>query len=159
MRYLIFATLVLAACERRDAGRDVSTADTMMDTLGPARDTARSQTMSAVSDRLLGSWTAKGYDAGSTRAQTFTINWTRAPDGSLGGTIAFQGGTQYKVKVVSTGDSTFVYESEPHQSPTLKAQVVTRTQARLVGDTLIGSYEAKPKTGKSLKGSFKATRG
>jgi hypothetical protein len=159
MRYLIFATLVLAACERRDAGRDVSTADTMMDTLGPARDTARSQTMSAVSDRLLGSWSAKGYDAGSTRAQTFTINWTRAPDGSLGGTIAFQGGTQYKVKVVSTGDSTFVYESEPHQSPTLKAQVVTRTQARLVGDTLIGSYEAKPKTGKSLKGSFKATRG
>jgi hypothetical protein len=159
MRYLLFATLVLAACERRDAGRDVSTADTMIDTLGPARDTARSQTMSAVPERLLGSWTAKGYDAGSNRAQPFTINWTRAPDGSLGGTIAFQGGEQYKVKVVSTGDSTFVYESEPHRSPTLKAEVVTRTQARLVGDTLVGTYEAKAKTGKVLKGRFTATRG
>ena len=114
--------------------------------------------MSAVADRLIGSWTAKGYDAGSTRAQTFTIDWTRAPDGSLGGTIAFQGGEQYIVKVVSTGDSTFVYESEPHRSPTLKADVVTRTEARLVGDTLVGSYTAKAQTGKSLKGTFKATR-
>ena len=158
MRYLLCAIIVLAACERRDAGRDVSMSDTLIDTLEPG-DTTRSQTMSAVADRLLGNWKAKGYDAGSNRAQTFTLNWTRAPDGSLGGTIAFQGGTQYKVKVVSTGDSTFVYESEPHQSPTLKAQVVTRTEARLVGDTLIGTYEAKPKTGKSLKGTFKATRG
>jgi hypothetical protein len=155
---LLCAIIVLAACERRDAGRDVATSDTLIDTLEPG-DTTRSQTMSAVADRLLGSWKAKGYDAGSNRAQTFTLNWTRAPDGSLGGTLAFQGGTQYKVKVVSTGDSTFVYESEPHQSPTLKAQVVTRTEARLVGDTLIGTYEAKPKTGKSLKGTFKATRG
>ena len=158
MRYLLCAIIVLAACERRDAGRDVATSDTLIDTLEPG-DTTRSQTMSAVADRLLGNWKAKGYDAGSNRAQTFTLNWTRAPDGSLGGTLAFQGGTQYKVKVVSTGDSTFVYESEPHQSPTLKAQVVTRTEARLVGDTLIGTYEAKPKTGKSLKGTFKATRG
>lgn len=158
MRYLLCAIILLAGCERRDSGREVSMSDTLIDTMR-AGDTTRSQTMSAVADRLLGSWTAKGYDAGSTRAQTFTLNWTRAPDGSLGGTIAFQGGTQYKVKVVSTGDSTFVYESEPHQSPTLKAQVVTRTEARLVGDTLVGSYQAKARTGKVLKGTFKATRG
>ena len=115
--------------------------------------------MTAIPDRLLGSWTAKGYDAGSSTAQPFTINWTRAPDGSMGGTIAFQGGEQYRVKMVSTSDSTFVYESEPHRSPTLKADVVTRTEARLVGDTLVGNYQAKTKTGKVLKGSFKATRG
>jgi hypothetical protein len=160
MRYVLCAVLILAACERRDAARDdVSTLDTTIDTLEAASDTGRSRTMTAVPDRLLGSWTAKGYDAGSTRAQTFTMNWTRAADGSLGGTIAFQGGTQYKVKVVSTSDSTFVYESEPHQSPTLKAQVTTRTEARLVGDTLVGSYQARAKTGKVLKGTFKATRG
>lgn len=159
MRYALLVLLLLPACERRDTTRDVSAADTLIDTLEPATDAAPSQTMTAVPDRLLGSWTAKGYDAGSSRAQTFTINWTRAPDGSLGGTIAFQGGAQYKVKIVSTGDSTFVYESEPHASPTLKAQVVTRTQARLVGDTLVGNYEAKAKTGKVLKGTFKATRG
>jgi len=124
-----------------------------------ARDTARSLTMSAVPDRLLGSWTAKGYDAGSSRAQPFTITWNRSPDGSLAGSVAFQGGEKYNVKMVSTGDSTFVYESEPHQSPTLKAQVVTRTQARLVGDTLTGTYQARAKGGKVLKGRFVATRG
>lgn len=158
MRYALLTILFLTACERRDTTRDVSAADTAIDTVRPA-DAAGPQTMSALPDRLIGSWTAKGYDAGSSRAQPFTINWTRQPDGSLAGTIAFQGGEQYKVKVVSTTDSTFVYESEPHQSPTLKAQVVTRTRARLVGDSLVGSYEAKAKTGKVLKGSFRATRG
>ena len=159
MRHLLIAVLTLAACERRDTARpEVTTTDSVLDTL-EARDKARSQTMTAVPDRLLGSWTAKGYDAGSSRAQPFTMNWTRAPDGSLGGTIAFEGGEQYKVKMVSTTDSTFVYESEPHRSPTLKASVVTRTRARLVGDTLTGSYEAKARGGKVLKGTFKATRG
>jgi hypothetical protein len=162
MRYYLLCTALLSvlACERRNTARDttvtadtVSTGDTMM-----ARDTA-SQTMSAVPDRLLGSWNAKGYDSGSSRAQPFTITWSRSPDGSLAGTVAFQGGEKYNVKVVSTGDSTFVYESEPHQSPTLKAQVVTRTQARLVGDTLTGTYQAKARSGKVLKGTFRATRG
>jgi hypothetical protein len=116
--------------------------------------------MSAVSDRLLGTWNAQGYDAGSKRPQKFTLTWSRAPDGSLAGIIAFQGGVKYNVKVVSTGDSTFVYESEPHRSPTLKAQVVTRTHARLLGDSLSGTYEAKAKAGgKVLRGRFTAKRG
>jgi hypothetical protein len=160
MRYLILTALVLVACERRDTARDISAADSLRtgDTV-MARDTVSPQTMSAVPDRLLGSWTAKGYDSGSSRAQPFTLTWSRTPDGSLAGAVAFQGGEKYNVKIVSTGDSTFVYESEPHQSPTLKAQVVTRTQARLAGDTLTGTYQAKAKGGKVLKGRFIATRG
>jgi len=43
--------------------------------------------------------------------------------------------------------------------PTLKARVVTRTRAKLVGDTLVGSYQAKASGGKVLNGTFKATRG
>jgi hypothetical protein len=162
MRYLLCTALILVACERRDTARDTTTttdsvarSDATADTNAPTS----SQTMSAVPDRLLGSWTAKGYDAGSSRAQPFTMSWTRSPDGSLAGTVSFEGGEKYNVKVVSTGDSTFVYESDPHRSPTLKAQVVTRTQARLVGDTLTGTYEAKAKGGKVLKGRFTATRG
>jgi hypothetical protein len=163
MRYLICTALALSllACERRNTARDTTmTADTVAagDTM-MARDTAAPQTMSAMPDRLLGSWNAKGYDSGSSRAQPFTMTWSRSPDGSLAGTVAFQGGEKYNVKIVSTGDSTFVYESEPHQSPTLKAQVVTRTQAKLVGDTLTGTYQAKAKSGKVLKGTFRATRG
>ena len=80
MRYLLLVLLTLPACERRDTARDVSSTDSIIDTLEPGSDTTRSQAMTAISDRLLGSWTAKGYDAGSNRAQTFTIDWTRAPD-------------------------------------------------------------------------------
>ena len=160
MRYLLCTVLALAACERRDTARDVSAADTTMLADTSDRDTSgRGQTMTALPDRLLGSWKAQGYDAGSSRAQPFTITWTRAPDGSLTGNIAFEGGEQYDVKVVSTTDTLIVYESEPHRSPTLKAQVVTRTQARIVGDTLVGSYTARAgKGGKTLKGTFRATR-
>jgi len=162
MRYLITTATVLSliACEKRTDRDTMSTADSA----GPtdtvmARDTASaSPALTAVADRLLGSWTAKGYDAGSSRAQPFNITWSRSPDGSLAGMVAFQGGEKYNVKMVSTGDSTFVYQSDPHQSPTLKAQVVTRTRAKLVGDTLSGTYEANPKSGKSLKGHFTATK-
>jgi hypothetical protein len=160
MRYLLLTALTLTACGRRDATRDAATTDTtsLSDTIHtPAGEAG--QTMTPVPDRLIGRWTAKGYDAGSKRAQPFTITWSRAPDGSLAGVIAFQTGEKYNVKVVSTSDSTIVYESDPHQSPTLKAQVVTRTEARFVGDTLKGNYEAKAKSGKVLRGSFVATQG
>ena len=150
MRYLLITAFLLAACERRDVGRDTVPADS-----APAAEPA----MTAVPDRLLGTWTAEGRDEGSKAAQQFTITWSRAPDGGLTGVIAFTPGTKYNVKVVSTGDSTIVYESEPHPSPTLKAEVVTRTEARLVGDSLLGTYEAKATKGdKVLRGEFAATQ-
>jgi hypothetical protein len=152
MRYLLYSAFILAACGRADTARDARATDTAASS-APASDRA----MSAVADRLLGTWTAQGYDAGSTRAQQFTIEWTRTPDGGLAGTIAFRPGETYTVKVVSTGDSTIVYESEPHNSPTLKQQVVTRTQAHLVGDSLVGTYEARgTQGGKVLRGRFTA---
>jgi hypothetical protein len=150
MRYLLCTAFVLVACERRDTTRDAPPADS-----APAATPA----MSAVPDRLLGTWTAEGYDAGSNRPQQFTITWTRAPDGGLLGTIAFRPGERYDVKVVSSTDTTVVYESEPHRSPTLKAQVVTRTQARLVKDSLLGTYEARAtEGGKVLRGRFTAKK-
>ena len=155
MRHLLYTAFVLAACGRPDAARDTRAGDTTASSVPPPE-----RAMSAVADRLLGTWTAQGYDAGSNRAQQFTINWTRSPDGGLAGTIAFRPGETYNVKVVSTGDSTIVYESEPHHSPTLKGQVVTRTQARLVGDSLTGTYEARAtEGGKVLRGRFTAKRG
>ena len=62
MRYLLCAAILLAACEKRgDTARDTTrmanetmAADT---TAGPAP----AQTMSAVPDRLVGTWTAKGF--------------------------------------------------------------------------------------------------
>jgi hypothetical protein len=154
MRYLLCTAFVLVACGRTEHARDA----TVGDTAAPAA-AAPEQAMTAVPDRLLGTWTAQGYDAGSNRPQRFTMTWTRAPDGGLVGIIAFKPGGTYNVKVVSTTDSTIVYESEPHQSPTLKTQVVTRTEARLVGDSLVGSYEAKAtEGGKVLRGRFTASQ-
>jgi hypothetical protein len=160
MRYLLCTVLALAACQRRD-GRDVPIADsTAAIDSTTASAPAPGKALSAVPDRLLGIWTAQGYDAGSKRAQPFTITWSRAPDGSLAGTIAFKQGETYNVKVVSTSDTMIVYQSDPHNSPTLKGQVTTRTRARLVGDTLMGTYEARAaKGGKVLRGRFRATRG
>lgn len=153
MRYLLCFALVFAACERRDTARDFQPADTV------ASAVTSTETMTPVADRLLGTWTAKGVDAGSKSPQQFTITWDRAPDGGLAGTIAFKPGESYKVKVVSTTDSTIVYESEPHRSPTLKAQVVTRSEARLIGDSLTGTYEARAQQGgKVLRGQFTAVR-
>ena len=155
MRYLLFTAFALAACGRADTAREARAGDTA----APVTP-APSPAMSAVPDRLLGTWTAQGYDAGSKRGQPFTITWARAPDGSLTGTIAFQPGETYNVKVVSTSDTMIVYESEPHRSPTLKGQVVTRTQARIVGDSLMGTYEARAtEGGKVLRGRFTAKRG
>jgi hypothetical protein len=154
MRYLLCTALLLVACQRRQTTRDMAGDTLSTDTAAPS---AAAPAMSAVPDRLLGTWTAKGYDAGSKRAQPFTMTWTRAPDGSLAGTIAFKPGATYKVKVISTSDSMIVYQSDPHPSPTLKGQVVTRTQAKFVGDTLVGTYTARAtRGGKVLKGRFTA---
>jgi hypothetical protein len=163
MRFLLCTAVALAACGRTDTAREAQTADTaaapaMAETTAtpappaPAPDTA-------LTARLVGSWTARGYDSGSTRPQRFTITWSRSPDGGVTGKLAFRQGETYNVKVVSTSDSTVVYESDPHQSPTLKAEVVTRTEAQLSGDSLTGKYEARAKEGgKTLSGRFSAKR-
>jgi hypothetical protein len=161
MRQLLLAALALTACGRRDIAHDAQPTDTSASSTAAVVDTAaKPQTMTPVPERLLGTWSAKGYDAGSTRAQPFTMTWSRSPDGGLGGVISFKGGEKYNVNVVSSGDQTIVYESAPHQSPTLKGEVVTRTTARIVGDSLVGTYEAKAtKGGKVLRGRFTANRG
>ena len=56
-------------------------------------------------------------------------------------------------------ESTFVQESEPHRSPTLKTEVVTRTEGRFAGDSMWGTYEARATSGgKTLRGRFVAKR-
>ena len=64
MRYLLYTAFVLAACGRADTARDTKATDTAAPAAPPP-----GQAMSAVPDRLLGMWTAQGYDAGSSRAQ------------------------------------------------------------------------------------------
>jgi len=157
MRNLLCAVLVIAACDRSDTAREAQPADTAP--AAPAAASAPGADTAAAAARLVGTWEAQGYDSGATRPQRFTITWTRAPEGVLTGQIAFRPGEKYSIKVVSMSDSSLVYQSEPHRSPTLKAEVVTRTEARLSGDSLTGTYEARA-TGeeKVLRGRFTAAR-
>jgi hypothetical protein len=157
MRYLIWALLAAGACKGENAARDAQRADTTP--APPAAAPAPAQDTAAFAARLVGTWNAKGYDSGATRPQRFTITWSRDTAGGLAGQIAFRPGEKYGVKVVSMSDSTLAYESEPHRSPTLKAEVVTRTEARLSGDSLTGTYEARATAGeKVLRGRFSAAR-
>src|SRR5438094_9109556 len=157
MRYLLCAVLALTACRRPSTTREAQRAETMP--APPAAAPAPAQDTAAFAARLVGTWEAQGYDSGATRPQRFTLTWSRAPEGGLTGQIAFKPGEKYSVKVVCISDSTVVYESEPHRSPTLKANVVTRTEARLSGDSLTGTYEARATVGeKALRGRFSAAR-
>ena len=151
MGYLIIAVLVLAGCGGRDGARSDTEPGDTAPTATPG--------MSSVPDRLLGTWTAEGRDEGAKKSDKFTITWTRPPNAGPVGTIAFKPGESYNIKVVSSEDSVIVYESEPHRSPTLKTDVVTRTQVRLAGDSIFGTYEAKAaQGGKVLRGQFRAKR-
>jgi hypothetical protein len=160
MRYLLCTALALAACGRADTARTGEAADTALaDTAATPAAPTTTPDAGALASRLEGTWNAEGRDSGSSRAQKFTITWTRAPDGGLTGKVSFQPGETYNVKVVSSSDSAFVYESDPHRSPTLKADVVTRTEARLSGDSLTGDYEARAASGgKTLRGRFTARK-
>ncbi len=157
MRHSLCAALALAACGGPDTPREAQRADTTpppsAGVPAPVPDTA------GLAARLVGTWEAQGYDSGASRPQRFTLTWSRTPDGNLTGQITFRPGVTYGVEVVSLGDSTVVYRSEPHKSPTLQAEVVTRTEARLAGDSLTGAYEARATPGdKVLRGRFSAAR-
>jgi hypothetical protein len=158
MRYVLCAVLALAACRRAETPREAQRVDTTPSP-PPAAAPSPSQDTAAFA-RLVGTWEAQGYDSGSTRPQRFTLTWSRAPEGGLTGQIAFKPGEKYRVKIVSISDNnTVVYESEPHRSPTLKTEVVTRTEARVSDDSLTGTYEARATAGeKVLRGRFSAAR-
>jgi hypothetical protein len=159
MRYFLCALLALAACNRPNTAREAQRVDTTPAPPAAAPAPAASQDTAAFTARLVGTWNAEGYDSGTTRPQRFTLTWSRAPGGGLTGQIAFHPGEKYSVKVVSMSDSSVVYESQPHRSPTLKANVVTHTDARLSGDSLTGTYEARAtEGGKVLRGRFSAAR-
>ncbi len=115
----------------------------------------------ALASRLAGTWRGEGVDSGSTTPQRFTMRWRQAQDGHPTGTVSLAGGPEYPVNVVWSSDTAFIYVSAPHRSPTLREEVVTRTLARFKGDSLVGTYEARPTkySPKSLTGRFSAVRG
>ena len=167
MRYLPCTTLcalaILSACAKKESGRGAAATDTSAAAPAAAPPAAPASSTSAsagAASKLVGTWTAVGYDSGSTRPSHFTVIYQQGTGGGLTGRVTFAGsGPKYNVKIVSIADSGFVQESDPHQSPTLKKEVVTRTEARFAGDSMSGTFEARPtKGGNPLHGRFTAKR-
>ena len=157
------AIVVLSACAKKESQRGAAAADTAAAAAPappPAAPASSTSASSGAASKLVGTWKAVGYDSGSTRGSPFTVVYRQDTGGGLTGRVTFAGsGPKYNVKVVSITDSGFVQESDPHQSPTLKKEVVTRTEARFAGDSMSGTFEARPtKGGKPLHGHFTAKR-
>jgi hypothetical protein len=69
--------------------------------------------------------------------------------GTLAGTLTFTGlGTPaIPVRPIAVSESTLVIEFGPYQSPTANVEVITRSEGRLAGDSLVGTYVALPTAG------------
>jgi hypothetical protein len=166
MRFLPCTTLcalvILSACAKKESERGAAATDTSAaaPAAAPAAPASSTSAGAAAASKLVGTWTAVGYDSGSTRASHFTVVYHQGTGGDLTGTVTFAGsGPKYNVRIVSITDSGFVQESDPHQSPTLKKDVVTHTEARFTGDSMSGTFEARPtKGGSPLHGRFTAKR-
>ena len=155
---LLCGAFLLAAC---GPGDDTRVANEGADTTAAApAEVPAAPAASGAASKLVGTWEGRGWDAGDKKGTPFTAVRRLSDDGTVTGTITIPGsGTKYNFKTTSVTESTFVQESEPHRSASLKAEVVTRTEAKFAGDSMWGTYEARAtKGGKTLRGRFVAKR-
>lgn len=126
MRSLLCLSLVIAACTGEKPRAPVS----------PAA-------------RYAGTWEGRSHRSDSDTGVAFTIQLSADSQGTLSGTLAFTGTGMPAIPVrpVAVSESTLVIEFGPYQSPTANAEVITRSEGRLVGDSLVGTYVALPTAG------------
>ena len=157
MRIILGSVLVLAACSNPDTDRASITTDT--GAAAPAEVPAAPAASGAAS-KLVGTWEGRGYEEGDKKGTRYTAVRRLSEDGTVTGTLTIpSSGSKYNFKTISMTESTFVQESEPHRSPTLKTEVITRTEGRFAGDSMWGTYEARATAGgKTLRGRFVAKR-
>lgn len=122
--------------------------------------TLRAPSDTGVGAKLLGSWVGTRFDSSAAAGHKFTMKWKRDTTNALTGLVTMNG-SSYPVRVVWSSDTGFVTESAPHQSMGLKEQVVTRTVSHFKGDSLYGTFEARPMSyqGRTEQGHFSAHKG
>jgi len=126
MRTLLCLTLIVAGC---------------------ARETPRAPANPA--EKYAGTWEGRSVQAGSDSGVTWTSQLTATAAGAVAGTLAFTGlGTPpIDVRTIELSDSIIVFEIGPYQSPTAKAQVITRSEGQVSGDSLRGTFVMLPTQG------------
>lgn len=134
MRALCCALVVLAACARESAQT-------------PAQ-------------RFAGTWEGRSFRSAADTGVPWTVTLTVGTDGQLSGSLTFAGGSaSVPIRVVEVTDSTIVQELGPYVSRTANAEVMTRSEGKLVEDSLVGIFEMRPTAGgEPIRGTYGAHR-
>ncbi len=103
----------------------------------------------SVAERYAGTWKGRSFRSASDTGIPFTTQMTASAEGALSGTLSFTGLSTPAIpmRTIELTDSTIVFEIGPYQSPTANTEVITRSEARLAGDSLWGTYEMLPTRG------------
>jgi hypothetical protein len=144
------------------AGLSTAAAVALAASGAPARATAplTAPTDSALAARIGGTWTGHRTSSLSKTPEPVKLTWSAASDGGVEGTLSVRRQPSFPVNVVWTSDTAFIFESAPHPSDALDEQVVTRGVVHFKGDSLEGTFDARPTTykGRTLTGSFMVGR-
>lgn len=126
MRTLLCLSLVLAACARE-----------------------KPRAASSPGELYAGTWEGRSYRSTSDTGVPFTSQMTAGPQGTLSGALTFTGpgASPIPIRTIAVSESTIVFEIGPYQSPDAKAEAITRSEGRLKGDSLVGSYVTLPTAG------------
>ena len=114
---------------------------------GCARETPRAPANPA--EKYAGTWEGRSVQAGSDSGVTWTSQMTATATGTVTGTLAFTGlaTPPIEMRTIELSDSIIVFEMGPYESPTAKAQVITRSEGRVSGDSLWGIFVMLPTEG------------
>ncbi|HWP36012.1 MAG TPA: hypothetical protein VNL18_00520 [Gemmatimonadales bacterium] len=126
MRRLLCLTLIVAGC---------------------AREAPRAPANPA--DRYAGTWDGVSFRAGSDSGISWTSQMAATAEGTVTGTLTFSGmeAAPIELRTIELSDSMIVFEMGPYESPTARAEVITRSTGRVVGDSLWGTFEMLPTAG------------
>jgi hypothetical protein len=126
MRALVCIALVAAGCAREQSRAPVSAAE-----------------------KYAGTWEGRSFRTGSDTFISWTSQMTAGPQGTLSGSLQFTGlqTPPIEMRTIELGDSTITFEIGPYQSPTANAEVITRSEGHLSGDSLWGEFVMLPTQG------------
>jgi len=111
--------------------------------------------------RLAGTWEGRSFVVATDSGVPWTYVMTVGADGALTGSLTFAGTNQPPVamRAAVLTDSTVSWELGPFFSPAVGAEVNSSAVARYAGDSLWGTFEARPTAGGApVRGTFRAKR-
>ncbi|GAC1649562.1 MAG: hypothetical protein NVS4B3_06830 [Gemmatimonadaceae bacterium] len=155
MRVLPWSIVFLAAC----GGSESRTATTTTDSAGGTVPRATASTPTGTG-KYSGTWIGRSYRSPKDTGVAWTNVITVGADGKLQESLTFTGAKGPPVTSRGTvTDSGFTSEMGPYMSPSAKTEVTTTIHGQVAGDSMSGTYEARPtKGGAAIHGTFAAKR-